>query len=372
MGIVIDSFYQPMKISGVNIDPRYFKDNGDGTYSLTPLMIYSLARDAVDYFKQRIFDIDDGKQYHTASVRQVKDTWSEKLHSDQWKLQYGDKIKEAARRWHAYRDTHPDEFEMRVKRIATGGEDENRFFNGYSPDIKTDLFDTVKAYNAARELLERFASPDKNGVAGPEYNTLPFEEPLYSKAEFAEQHRGVRAKISLEVGIPDDKFEVGKVEKLVCRISNKKCEVVGSDDSELKGFVDGLIAHLTSSTTMEFKAKREECVTLINKDFIMNFNANSKELKAEEGVNDAIFIYTTSKDSEVPMRIITIQKDEPADPNYKFYFSILTGSDNLRFNKVIATKADLRKALEMAKLMIVNIDEFKIYVPDIDRTLNTL
>ena len=372
MGKVIDSLYQPMKIVGSNIDPRYFKDNEDGTFSLTPLMIYSTARDAAEYFKKRIFDIDNANQYHTASVRQVKDTWAEKMHNDQWKLKYGDKVKEATKRWYAYRNAHPEEFEVRFKRVATGGEDENRFFNGYSPDIKPGLTGTVQSYNAANELKAKFAGPDKEGNEGPEYQSLPFEEPLFSKPDFAEQHKIIRATISEEVGIPDDKFEVGKIEKQVCRISNKKCVAVGSDDTEIQGYVEGLITHLTSCTTMEFKAKREECITLIDTDFIINFNDSAKELKAEEGLNDAICVYTRSTESNAPIKIITIQKDEPTDQNYKFYFSIITGTDNLRFNKVIATKADLRKALEMTKMMIENIEEFKKYVSDIDRTIETL
>jgi len=371
MGNVIDSLYQPMKIEGANIDPRYFKDNGDGTYSLTPLMIYSIGRDAADYYKKRIFDIDDANQYHTASVRQVKDTWAEKMHNDQWKLKYGDKIKEATKRWYAYRDAHPDEFETKFKRIATGGEDENRFFNGYSPDSKPGLVGTVQAYNAARELLDRFAAP-KDGNEGPEYSSLPFEEPLYSKEAFAEAHKAVRQKISEELGIPEDNFEVGKVEKQVCRISNKKCEAAGADDTEIQGFVEGLIKHLTSSNALEFKAKREECITLIDKDFIMNFNDSAKELKAEEGLNDSIVVYTRTSADAAPVKIITIQKDEPTDPNFKYYFSIVTGSENLRYNKIIATKADLRKALENTKMMIEDIDEFKKYVPDIERTIETL
>lgn len=374
MGKVIDSLYMPMalKNAGDNIDPRYFKDNEDGTYTLTPLMIYSIARDAAAYFKQRIFDIDDANQYHTSSVRQVKDTWSQKAHDDQWKLKYGDKIKEATIRWYKYRDEHPDEFETRFKRVATGGEDENRFFNGYSPDIKPGLVGTVQAYNAAKELQSRFAKPDKDGNGGSEYENLPFEEPLYSKADFAEQHKAVRAKISEEIGIPNDDFEVGKIEKVVCRISNKKCDAAGSDDSEIEGFVEGLIKHITSSNAMEFKAKREECLTLIDKDFIANFNDNAKELKAIDGSNNSIEIYTKTTTDEAPLKLITIMKEEPSDPNYKYYLSIVTGEENLRYNKIIATKADLRKALENTKMMIEDIDSFKKYVPDIDRTIDNL
>jgi len=368
MHTVIDSLYQPMKIEGKNIDPKYFKLNEDGTYSLTPLMIYSIARDAVDYFKQCIYDLDLNKDYHITYVKQVKDTWSEKMHDEQWKLKYGDKIKEAAIRWQQYKNSHPDEFETRGKRIATGGENENRFLDDYSPDIKLSLTNTIMTYNAAYELLSRFNSPGKNnGTAGPEYETLPFEEPLYSKAQFAHAHKGIRAKISEDVGIPNDKFEVGKVEKVICRIDNKKCEVVGSNDTELKPFIDGLINHITSCTSGEFKNRRNESITPINNEFISNFNNDGV---VSDHSSEYIHIYYT--ESSVPIRIITVQKEDPLDSSYKFYFNIVEGTYKIRFETTILTKADFRKALEMSKNMIVNVDEFNKYMSTIDKTLANL
>lgn len=368
----INSLYQPMTISGENIDSRYFIDLGDGTYRATPLFIHNVARDLVNFTKKRIFELDDGNLYHSESLREVKDTWAEKMHDTQWKLKYGDKIAEANKRWYKYRNEHPDEFEVKFKRVSIGGEDEARFFAGYSPDIKPGLNDTVKLYNAARELAARFAAPDKDGNAGPEYDTLPFEEPLYSKAEFIEAHKAVRTKISEELGIPEDNFEVGKVEKLVPRINNKKCTVVGSDDTQMDEFVSGLISHLTSSTTAEFKKNYEECVTLINRDFILNFNDSTKSLKAEPSDNDSIVIWTKPTDTTNSVKIITIGKDDPFDTTYKYNFSITTDNETLRYNKVISTKADLRKALENTKMMIEDIPNFKCYVEDIQAQIDTL
>lgn len=256
MGKIIDALYRPMTVTRNNIDPRYFKDNGDGNYKLTQLMIYNIARDAAEYFKQRIFDIDTDCQYHSASVREVKDTFTEKALRDQWRLKYGEQLKEAKKRWYEYRDEHPDEFELGARRIATGGEDENRYFDSYTPFITPNLVSTIQTYNAARELLARFDSEN-----GTEYGTLPFEEPLYSREKFANVHKAVKATIYSELGIPTNNLEVGKVEKVVCRINNKKCDVIAADDAEIEGFYKGLIVYITGSNAAEYAQRRYEELT---------------------------------------------------------------------------------------------------------------
>ena len=246
MGKIIDAMYQPMTVTGKYIDPRYFKHNDDGTYTLTPLMIYNIARDAEEYFRQRIYAIDENKLYHSESVREVKYVWTEKEQHEKWRIKYGSKLKLANERWKAYRDEHPDEFVSGVKRIATGGEDENRYFDSYTPFITQNLESTIQAYNAARKLLTKYKS------GGSKYDTLPFEEPLYSKEKFADIHKAVKAKIYSDLKIPRE-VEVGKVEKVICRINNKKCNDIGSDESELEGFYKGLINHITASKAAEYK-----------------------------------------------------------------------------------------------------------------------
>ena len=45
----ISDLYNPMTLpSGANIDTRYWTDNGDGTYTPTALLIYTIARDAAE------------------------------------------------------------------------------------------------------------------------------------------------------------------------------------------------------------------------------------------------------------------------------------------------------------------------------------
>lgn len=377
MGTITESLYAPIAIKNTrnkNIDPRYFKDNEDGTFTPTPLFIYNIARDAEAYFKQRIFDLDEDNQYHTESLREVKDKWAEKQHNAQWKLKYGELTKEANKRWYAYRDAHPDEFETRYKRIDIGGEDEARFFAGYSPDVKVGLGEAVKAYNAARELLARFASPDKDtGEAGPEYSSLPFEEPLYSKEAFVETHKAVRAKISEELGIPNDDFAVGKVEKMVPRINNKKCAVAGQDDTSIEPFVKGLIKHVTSTTAQDFKKAAQEMITFLDKDFTMNFNDSATELKAVEGVNESITIYAKQTDDTSATKLIVIDKAEATDENFRFSLSAVSDDGtSIAYRKTVATKADLRKAMEISVDMLGDDASLKKYCADIKKALENL
>lgn len=365
----VEKLYAPMSITGKNIDPRYFKENEDGTYTPTPLFIYNVARDVSKFAKARIFELDTDMKFHTASVRQVKDTWAENLHRDEWVAKYGDLIKEASKRWHEYRDAHPDEFEVSDKRIDVGGEDEARFFAAYSADITPGLIDTIKLYNAANKLLTRFVSINRTGEFGPEYHTLPLTESIYSKETFATAHKAVRAKISEDLGIPNDNFEVGKVEKIVCRINNKKCTKIGSDDSNMENFVEGLIKYLTSSNATEFREKREEWFKPINHDFIVRFNESITKLKAKDVDQDSIVIYTCDT---TPTKIITISKEHAKDSNYKYLFSVNINNECLQYSTSILTKADLREALNKTITIIKDIEEFKKYVSDIERTIEYL
>lgn len=245
MGKIIEQLYQPMTITGKFINPNYFQDNGDGTYSLTPLMIRNIARDAEDYFKQRIFLLDEEKLYHSENVQEVKDVWTEKETYKKLDVKYAEEMKEFSKRWKEYKAEHPDEFISKGKRVKLGGPGEARYFDSYTPFITPNLISTIQVYNAARQLYTLYKS------GGSKYNLLPMEEPLYSKEQFADVHKGVKAKIYSELGIPKIP-EVGKVEKVICKIDNKKCGEIITDDSELEGFYKGLINYITSSNAEEY------------------------------------------------------------------------------------------------------------------------
>lgn len=373
----IDNLYRPISMVGENIDSRYFTDNGDGTYNCTPLFIRNMARDAAEFFKKRIFALDENHQFSSSSIRVVKDTWAEKLHKDAFEEKYGEKIAEATKKWYKYRDEHPDEFETRFKRVAIGGVDEARFFAGYTPIIQCSLTQAVQVYNAANELLARFDAPKNGNAGGAEYNTLPFEEPLYSKAEFAEKHKQIREEFSKELGIPDDNFEVGTVEKDVFRINNKRCIAVGSDDDLLADFTTGLMEHLTSSTKEQWLQARKNCETLINKDFVVMFNNNAHYLKAVENSTDIpdITIWTQYTDNMSPCKFISIKQENPEDDYYMFYFSAKADDDassELSFQRRITTKEDIRKALVLVIAMCETSDLFSIYTDELNNILDNV
>lgn len=245
MGKIIEQLYQPMTLTGKFISPNYFKDNEDGTYSLTPLMIRNIARDAEDYFKQRIFLLDEDKVYHSESVQEVKDIWTENETYKKLDAKYSDELAEFSKRWKEYKEEHPDEFMSKGKRVRLGGPSEARYFNSYTPFITPNLISTIQVYNAARQLYAKYKS------TGIYYNQLPMEEPLYSREKFADVHKGVKAKIYSELGIPKTP-EVGKVEKMIYKINNKKCSEIEADESELEGFYKGLINYIMSSNATEY------------------------------------------------------------------------------------------------------------------------
>lgn len=246
MGKIIEQLYQPMTINGKFINPNYFQDNGNSTYLLTPLMILNIARDAEDYFKQRIFMLDKNDEYHTESIQEVKDIWTKNENHKLLLTSYSTELKEFEKRWKEYKINHPDEFFSKGKRVKLGGSDEARFIKSYTPFITPNLISTIQVYNAARQLLKQYR-PN-----GSKYKLLPMEEPLYSKEQFADVHKAIKAKIYSELNIPKEPV-VGKVEKVICKIDNTKCSKINADDSELEGFYKGLINYITSTNAEEYK-----------------------------------------------------------------------------------------------------------------------
>lgn len=370
--------YKPMKLSGDNIDQRYFKDNGDGTYNATPLLIYNVARDAEKYFKRLIFQLDSDHQFQNASsIRQVKNKAEEHEHSVQFRAQYGDLLKEEGKRWKEYQEQHPDEFEVRGARVSLGGEDETRYFNAFSPDVPVSLTSAVKAYNAARELAERFVKADskKGTPEGPERANLPFEYPLFSKAEFADAHAALRKKWAEELGIPEDNFEAGKIEKQVKAINNKKCSAVGESEENIEEFTKQLCEYLTNNTAADFKEKSKEAIKFIDEDFDVMFNEKAREFKAIKEDDSRIEVFTVVDEDETdvpevltqPIRIITVSKvdlndsDETRKSGYNYRFNVELDDESFNYTKQINTKADLRKAIEITLTMTENVKHFKKY-----------
>ena len=364
---IFDDLKKPIKVDGENIDPRYFEDNGDGTYTLTQTMIYNIVRDAMNFYKEQVFSLDSECLYHTEKLAEFKDTWQEKLNNDQRELKYGPQLKELEKRKRDWRQSNIDKCDTRAGGPDLGDIDELRFFAGYSPEVKPTLSQAVSLYKFLKEY------DNANGTTLKE--SLPQKpEVLMVKKEYAEEYKKLCDQWAEELGIPVVTEQVGTVERTkytINQLRNANMKAVSANDAGLDEYVKGLITYITSSNKVDFKAKREECMTLIDSDFVMEFNENSKNLKADALSDNSIVIYTKYTEDASGIKFITISRDNPTD-NYKYIMSINTADDNLRYSKTIATKADLRKALENTKSMIEDIDEFKKYIPDIENTIQSL
>ena len=291
MGQSTNLLYQPMKLSGTNFSTRYFKENEDGTYLLTPLLIRNIARDCADYCKSRVINtLDLDHKYSTVSVKTdevegflIDDPESLKVKKkmdEAFKTTYKVQLAEYHKKWHEYRDNNPDEFIRGTRRVQVGGEDENRYFDHFKPNTDSiianlSLEETMSLYKASMELFSKYDKPNGKG-SGELYETLPFEEPLYSKPEFVEKHKLIRAKINEELGIPSTEFEVKKIKvntkTTVSFIrSNNKAYSQGviSDDTHLIDYAKELIEYLTNNTVMDFKSEVHKLYSLMNNSEIM-------------------------------------------------------------------------------------------------------
>lgn len=379
MSDLFSTLKKPITITGETIDSRYFTPNDDGTYTPTDFLVIKMARriKALAEKKLRSFENEYNKVVAKTPVKDIDDPWDKANLTAQYKAKYETQLVEADRLWKEYKETHRDEFEEQ-EYDATGNEDDNRFFAGFQFDLNSlSTTELVSLYNAASEL------------AGITPEGMPRLKKLVSKKEFgrfgSNIHAKIKADINAKLGIPDIKSYVVPAKVTVDNLRFQKSAVekagISSDmDDTIKDFATGLFGWLTENDPEEFKKANIEMATLIDEDFVLNFNDSAKELKADgetikigsRNTVKAIKIWTKTTDEENAKKIIDIYKEDPNDIDYKYTLKIDSDGEDLKYSKVISTKADLRKALETTKIMIEDVDTFKKYIDDIDRVIDTL
>ena len=218
---------------------------------------------------------------------------------------------------------------------------------------------------------------------------MPRLKKLVSKKEFgrfgSNIHAKVKAEINAKLGIPDMKSVVKPAKITVDNYRFQKAAIekagVPSDvDEPIITFATGLYGWLTENNPEDFKKANKEMATLIDEDFILNFNDSAKDLKADgdtvkigsRNTVKAIKIWTKPTEDESAIKIIDIYKENPTESEYKYALKIDVDGESLKYNKTISTKADIRKALSTTIMMIEDVDSFKKYVPDIERIIDTL
>lgn len=376
---ILETLKKPISLKNAseNINPRYFQDNGDGTYTLTQTFIYNVMRDALAFYKEQVFKLDTECLYHTEKEAEFKDTWTEKLNNDQRQLKYGPQLAELEKRKRQWREDNPEKCSTRAGGPDLGDIDELRFFGGYSPEIKPTLQQAISLYKFLKEFSD--------GPAKDIKESLPQKpDVLLVKEEFAKEYKALQDKWSEELGIPVVTEQVGTVTRTkftINQLRNKNMKAVSSSDDGLTEYVKGLIKYITSSNKVEYKKAREEMITLIDRDFVeilgssKTISAQTTEVKDSSGSISEIQrvdIYTRPQNSDIPRsKIISISRDDPKD-DYRFICSITTETDNLTFSRKITTKAELRKAIETTINMIEMVDEFKVYKSDLENLADSI
>ena len=310
MGNVLENLSSAtMSLTGENIDPRYFKDNGDGTYTPTPALIHNIIRDSMNFYKEQIFSQDTECMYHTEKLSEFKDTWKEKQINDKREQQYGEQLKELEKRKRDWRMANPDKCDTRSGGPDLGDKDEKRFFAGYSPEIKPSLNNAVALYKFLKEYDNANGEAIKEAIP-------PMPEVLMVKSEYANEYKELCNKWAEELGIPMVTEEVGKVTRTkytIAQLRNANMKAVASTDDGLQEYIDGLIKYITSSNKVEYKKKRQECNIFVDKDFIVEFNDTVKDLKADVLSDNSIVIYTKMTEDTDAVKFITISKENPTD-----------------------------------------------------------
>ena len=160
----IADLYKPQTLpAGANIDARYWTDNGDGTYTPTPLLVYNIARDATEYFKKKIVAMDKEEpatvcygerpiklgEYHYRDCNvTIVDDYENRMLSREYEIKYAEQTKEVNRRWKEYQKAHPDEFNitLNVQSPALGDHDENAYFNGFHTSLAVPFHRLARIY----------------------------------------------------------------------------------------------------------------------------------------------------------------------------------------------------------------------------------
>ena len=380
----IQDLFKPMTLpQGANIDSRYWTDNGDGTYTPTPLMVHNIARDAVEYFKDRLVELDTDEQevytqygnklvkvgnYHYRDTDvYIVDDHENKVLSREYELKYGDALKEVDKKWKDYQKQHPDEFDVSPRRSpAMGDRDEQSYFNGFRPEgFALNLGDAVAACSAAMNLLEKFSMD----ATEEDFKIPSFEVDVYrSKPEFKEKHREFRqglvndAGIPEKVQIPEDALpkvlgdsEAKFFSKSYAKTTknpkpgavtipnfNEKIMKTPGNEEIFGEFADQLITFITTTSKEQWLKSLGDRIKTIGEEFAQKFNDTSKLFKAVEDTNG--YTIFRKDDENGPQKIITMTE-------FPDRIDCLLNADIdgllVQFNGIVNNYGDFKKVIRL-------------------------
>ena len=377
----ISDLYKPMTLpSGANIDTRYWTDNGDGTYTPTALLIYTIARDAAEYFKDALVKLDAeepaitqygdknillGNYHYRDTNVTLVDTYENDMLSREYELKYGDKLKLVDAKWKKYQRANPNEFNITkdVKTVAQN-HDENSYINHHKVEnMNLSLQEAVAACSAAMNLLIKY-KPD-----GSEFANLPLSthDVYRSKKEYADKHKAIRqsyidelgipAKVQIEkdqlpttIGVSAPKFKskdymkgAKKYKPGAITVEDFDAKIMNTapDEETFGKYAQSLISYITSTTKEQWIKELSDGIKSIGKEFVEKFNESSKIFKAVE-TSTGYEIYTKTTDDNNADKYITLT--ETAD-GYDCNLSANVDGIDITFNGEVKKYGDFKKIL---------------------------
>ena len=384
----ITDLYKPMTLpAGANIDTRYWTDNGDGTYTPTALLIYTIARDATEYFKKVIAKLDKEEpavtqygnkpivvgDYHfrEANVK-IVDTYENDMLKREYELKYGEQLKEVDKKWKAYQRSHPDEFTVTTGvQVVKQDHDENSYINNFKiEDLGLSLQDAVAAASAAMSLLAKYKSD------GEKFSELPLNtfDTYRSKKEYAEKHRTIRQSYIDEFNIPvlvqidEEKLPVTtgysepkfykksytdgvknpKPGTITIENFDEKILRTTPDEETFGKYAAGLIGYITSTTKEDYLKSLSDKLSTVGEEFVEKFNEVSKEFKAVDTAA-GYEIFTKGTPDKSPEKYIDLVKQTD---EYDCVLQANIDGIDISFRGTVKKYGDFKKILQIfAKIL---------------------
>ena len=343
----ITDLYKPMTLpKDANVDPRYWSDNGDGTYTPTALLIYTIARDATEYFKDKIATLDPEEDavtewgnkpiklgsYHFRDTNvQIVDTYENDMIKREYGLKYKKELDELDKKWKEYQRSHPEEFTITFGvQTVQQFHDENSYINHFKmADLGVSLGEAVAAASAAWNLLDKYKS------GGSEFSNLPLNtyDNYRSLKEFAVKHKEIRQKFADELGIPvcveieKEKLPtvIGVSEPLFYKKSytngtkkpaagtvkvdnfEEKIKNATPNEETFGQYAEAFIDYITTTTRDQWIKELSENLSKIGTTFDTKFNEKSKLFKLVETA-DGYEVFTKGDEDHAPEKYITLTK----------------------------------------------------------------
>lgn len=386
--------------AGANIDPRYFVDNGDGSYSVTDLFVYTVAMSVRDKAKDYIFKADTARQYTTESKEKTRpDAWEVKQHELAYKAENAKAIEQKMAEWKKYQLDNPDEF-IEIEAFPTGNEDQNRYLAHCRPDITfTSIDDAIGHFLAANACCAKYgkADPARLVVGTPAPASVKPMIKRVSKEEFKEKHDQIKADLDKKFGVPvNDTTEWKKTDACpqetytsvsFSRKGDVEKAILGKAPAtdHLQDFVKVLSENLVGSTPEAYRDELYAKLTdgKVTRSFIASFQEARMALLSDDTGDDEedygggsvgvvgvvapawrIRVDDEDDPSEILVRaknqstggvqtIIAVRKTEVAATPYSFQFKVdLADGQSVSFKVYISSMSDVTKAMAKCILLI--------------------